>query len=74
MCTGWNTIIHDKVANNTVTDVTTINMPADLQNKVPEEGPVFMYAAWLPPGVHNFLIYCPVTKRAFVKEVIIQHN
>ena len=27
----------------------------------------FVYAAILPPGLHQFLIYCPKTKRAFCK-------
>lgn len=37
-------------------------------------GNEFGYAAFLPPGVHNFLIYCPKTDRLFCKEVVIDLN
>jgi hypothetical protein len=31
----------------------------------------FVYAAYLPPGLHQFLIYCPKTKRAFCKDIVV---
>ena len=31
----------------------------------------FVYAAYLAPGLHQFVVYCPVTKRAFCKDVIV---
>lgn len=31
----------------------------------------FVYAAHLPPGHHQFLIYCPKSKRLFVKDVFV---
>ena len=31
----------------------------------------FVYAAYLPPGLHQFVIYCPSTKRAFCKDIMI---
>ena len=68
---GWNYMIFDKCMNNTVTDVTTINMPAHLDKSVPN-GEVYCYAAWMPPGHHQFLLYDPLHKRGFTKEVIIQ--
>jgi hypothetical protein len=34
----------------------------------------FVYSAYLKPGLHQFIIYCPVTKRAFVKDIIIDLN
>ena len=33
-----------------------------------------MYAAILPPGQHQFLIYCPKTKRAFCKDLVVDLN
>lgn len=33
-----------------------------------------MYAAYVPTGIHHFLIYCPKTHRAFVKEVAVGLN
>ena len=34
----------------------------------------FVYASFLPPGMHQFLIYCPKTDRVFCKEVAIDLN
>lgn len=34
----------------------------------------FVYAAYLPPGMHQFIIYCPKTERAFCKDIIIDLN
>ena len=31
----------------------------------------FVYAAHLPPGHHQFLIYCPKTKRLFIKDIFV---
>lgn len=31
----------------------------------------YVYAAHLPPGRHMFLIYCPVTKRLFCKDIFV---
>lgn len=28
----------------------------------------------MPPGLHQFIIYCPKTQRAFIKDVIIDLN
>jgi hypothetical protein len=30
---------------------------------------MFVYSAYLSPGVHNMLIYDPETERAFIKEI-----
>ena len=31
----------------------------------------FIYAAYLSPGSHQFLIYCPITNRVFVKDFVV---
>ena len=31
----------------------------------------FIYAAYLPPGLHQFIIYCPTTHRAFCKDFVV---
>ena len=31
----------------------------------------FVYSAYLAPGLHQFLIYCPVSKRLFCKDLIV---
>ena len=35
---------------------------------------LFVYAACLPPGQHQFLIYCPKTTRVFVKDFVVDLN
>ena len=35
---------------------------------------MFIYANYLPPGIHKYLIYCPVNKRAFVKTMFVDVN
>lgn len=39
-----------------------------------KECTTFIYAAYLPPGMHQFIIYCPKTKRAFCKDVVVDLN
>jgi hypothetical protein len=34
----------------------------------------FIYSGFLPPGLHQFLIYCPESNRAFCKQVVIDVN
>lgn len=43
-------------------------LPAD------KECTIYVYAAILPPGQHQFMIYCPKTNRAFCKDLIIGLN
>ena len=35
---------------------------------------IYIYAAYLPSGQHKFLIYCPISKRAFVKTIYVGIN
>ena len=72
--------MHDRCKNNQVTDVATVNMPEGYdRDRINERGArlpdaactTFVYAAYLPPGLHQFIIYCPVTRRAFCKDVVI---
>lgn len=45
----------------------------DLENG-PPSNICFIYAAYLKPGHHKVLIYCPKTQRAFFKHIIVQLN
>ena len=67
---GWNNILNDKLSNNFLSDVNVVNEFSDLENAAPTN-PSFIYAAYLKPGHHKFLIYCPVTQRAFYKKIIL---
>ena len=48
-------------------ETTLVNMPPELEL----DNLNFVYAAYLPPGLHQFLIYCPKTDRLFVKDVMV---
>jgi len=34
----------------------------------------YIYANYLPSGQHKFLIYCPISKRAFIKTMFVGTN
>jgi len=47
-------------------------MYGDTKKKSPyPECDTFIYAAYLPPGLHQFIIYCPITKRVYCKDLIV---
>ena len=70
--------MHDKCKKNTCEDIEVINMRDGYTktNEPPQlkECNTFVYAAFLPPGMHQFLIYCPKTHRLFCKDIIIDLN
>lgn len=66
-------ILQDMVHHNTYRDVTTVNMPADFCS-TPESTQDYMFAAYMPPGRHHFLLYDPLFKKAYVKEFTIHPN
>lgn len=79
---GYQSVLLDKWYKNEVTDIQLINEPPDAKHwdltearrRAKASGSVsaprteFVFAAYVPPGIHHFLIYCPATHRAFVKE------
>lgn len=34
----------------------------------------FVYVSFLPPGIHQMLIFCPLTDRLFCKEIVVGVN
>ena len=48
-----------------------INLTQNVWTAPAAQPMTFVYAAYLPPGRHQLLIYCPVTKRAFCQSVVI---
>jgi hypothetical protein len=52
--------MNDKINNNYLTDVNVVNEFPDLEN-APPANVSFVYAAYVKPGQHKFLIYCPKT-------------
>ena len=71
---GWNKqVLEDKCKNNQAMETVCVNYPESSKKKSkcchghgPKECNTYAYAAYLPPGLHHFLIYCPKTKRLFV--------
>jgi hypothetical protein len=72
MMDGWHQILEDKCHNNELTDVQTINAP-NLKRNISSQD-YFIYAAFLPPGYHQILIFDPEEQRAFAKDVIVGMN
>lgn len=70
---GWNKVLHHKLNENYLTDVHVVNEFPNLEQVAPT-GTAFIYTAFLKPGHHQFLIYCPATRRAFVKNIIVEVN
>jgi len=69
---GWQGPLKDKVLNNELVDVEAINVPdnirtyrvstvltPNIKHKWHLPCSTFAYAAYLPPGLHQFLIYVP---------------
>jgi hypothetical protein len=67
---GWNNIVNDKFNNNYLTDVNVVNEFPNIELG-PPANTSFIYAAYLKPGHHQFLIYCPKTRRAFFQHIIV---
>ena len=72
--------LFDKCKRNQNHDTLTINMPPgyDLPFVDPEgeqmEEPdcnTYVYANFLPPGKHQIIIYCPVQKKVFCRDVVV---
>ena len=46
----------------------------DFENFSDESKNMFIYATYLTPGIHKFVIYCPISKRAFCKTIMVDVN
>jgi hypothetical protein len=76
-CSDWQDLLHDKCLDNQLTDVHVENAtPKDFDNfSNPDMNKnLFVYAAYLVPGIHKFVIYCPISKRAFCKTIMVDVN
>ena len=72
MMDGWNLILEDKCLNNELSDVQSVNAPNF--KKAISQLNYFVYAAFLPPGYHQLIIFDPEEQRAFAKDVIVGMN
>lgn len=82
---GWQRVLQDKCLKNELTEMHLVNLPdalvkwkerMDAKGKIliEEDCSTFVYAEYLPPGLHQLIIYCPKTQRAFCKEFIVDLN
>lgn len=76
---GWSSIINDMVNKNNLQDVLSVNQPKELDDNDKNGGSEdpknsFVYSTFLPAGHHQFFIWCPKTKRAFCKDLIVHQN
>jgi hypothetical protein len=69
--------LHDKCLDNHISDVhvenATLQDFADFQDEAKNKN-IFVYATYLPPGIHKFAIYCPISKKAFCKTMMVDVN
>ena len=74
----WQDILYDKCLENELTDMHVENATTkDFENTFTDEEKnknLFIYANYLIPGLHKFIIYCPTSKRAFCKTILVDIN
>ena len=71
---GWYDMVHDKCFMNELTDVHVENGSSFIDNNADFYTDNYVYANFLPPGQHQFLIYSPRTNRAYLKSMMVHHN
>jgi len=70
---GWRDVLVDKCLYNELSDVQVVNSDR-IEDNLTSSTQTFVFAGYLAPGRHKFLIYCPQSKRAFIKSVMIGRN
>ena len=56
---GWENLIKDKCLQNELMDIKSINIP-NLKASEDQGLDIYVYAAFLKPGYHQFVIYDPM--------------
>lgn len=70
---GWQRILSDQILDNQLTDVRAFNFP-NLKVTTVEKQDWFTFAAFVPAGYHQVLIYDPLLERAFCKDMVVKQN
>ena len=75
---GWNKLLHAKCNKNQILPVCTMNKPASILDECagpeqPGDGH-YVFATYLEPGYHQFLIYDPLIDKAFCQEMVVDFN
>ena len=71
---GWYDMVHDKCFMNELTDVHVENGTAFVENSSEFYTDNYIYANYLTPGLHKFLIYSPQTNQAYMKSMLVGVN
>ena len=75
---GWNKLLHQKCNMNQVLQVQSINQPQCVQDEAakhePESSKHYVFAGFFEPGFHQFIIYDPLSDKAFCGEFIVDYN
>jgi hypothetical protein len=79
LISDWHEILFDKCLDNELTDMHVENATSkDFDNFADpsfiNKNNMFVYANYLAPGIHKFVIYCPISKRAFCKTILVDTN
>ena len=61
MLDGWYDLVHDKCFMNELVDVHVENGSSFVDNNSDFYSDNYIYASYLAPGFHTFLIYSPLT-------------
>lgn len=74
---GWHRIMHDRCTKNELDEARKINYQPVLSEGGLEEQEntgLYVFQATCKPGLHQFVIYDPLSKRAFARELVIDLN
>ena len=82
---GWEEILADRTLRSELQEIKRINYIKRLDKVLDSKkiitrdnagslSDIYLYATYLKPGFHQLVIYCPLSKRAFCKEVVIDQN
>lgn len=76
--TGWNKLLYQKCNMNQVLNINSINMPKCVSDPLaphePDSSKYYVFAGFLQPGFHQFIIYDPRDEKAFCNEFIVDFN
>lgn len=70
---GWEKLFRDKCLKNELMDIKTVNIPS-LKLSEDKGMEVHVYAGFLKPGYHQFMIYDPLLEKAYLKDFIVNLN
>jgi hypothetical protein len=74
---GWNSLLHERMTASELAEARKINYQPILAEQMDADDSrnMFVFPAYLRPGLHQFVIWDPVKHKAYVKELVLDlHN